>query len=280
MRVPVLSPVPPLVLSVALASGCSLLSPAPDAVAPAVAPLIALDGRVGLDDTRLTVFNDGDFEWTNVVATANGALACKLGMVHPHDQGGINFTSCSGALAGPIVGVKVTATQGYFEATTGPDPASVPSPATETVSAATAARPAARTPTTAAAPTASSAGSPPAASAAPPEATAPPATPAAQATPVSNTTAGPMALSANISGGIGPARRLTVFNNGSSQWTSCKVTANELYTFNVGTLEPGAHNGIMMIKFKDKAGNLFTSTAQVTKAKIACDQGSASVTPG
>ena len=86
-------------------------------------------------------------------------------------------------------------------------------------------------------------------------------------------------MSAAISGGIGPARRLTIFNYGTTQWSNCVVTANDLYMYTVGTITAGGHEGIMMIKFKDKAGNVFTSTAQVTRAKIHCDQGTASAVP-
>ena len=86
-----------------------------------------------------------------------------------------------------------------------------------------------------------------------------------------------MQLSASMSGGFGPARRLTVFNNGNGLWTGCVVTANDLYTYRVGSVEAGGHNGILMLKFKDAGGNLFTSNAQVNRVKLACDQGTTPV---
>lgn len=86
-----------------------------------------------------------------------------------------------------------------------------------------------------------------------------------------------MDLVATMSGGFGPARRLTVFNNSGAPWTGCTVTANDLYTYYVGSVAAGGHNGILMLKFKDAGGNLFTSNAVVNRVSLRCDQGTTPV---
>lgn len=92
---------------------------------------------------------------------------------------------------------------------------------------------------------------------------------------------GSMDLFATMSGGFGPARRLTVFNSSSMLWTGCTVTANDLYTYYAGSIDAGGHNGILMLKFKDAGGNLFTSNAVVNRVSLRCDQGTtAVVVPG
>ncbi len=255
-----------LVVLASLACDGNKTVPAPVPAATSNTPLL---GHVGVDDARLTVFNDGDIEWTNVVATANNALICSIGIIHPHDQAGMNFSSCSGGpLSGPIATVRVAATQGYFEAATAPAPAveqAAPTPGPE------AQRPASHPTFAPAAPSA------PASSPAP--STIVVAEPAAPVAPPAPAASAALALSATISGGIGPARRLTVYNNSAVAWSGCTVTANDLYSFTVGPIAAQQHNGIMMIKFKDKAANIFTSTAQVMKVGVRCDQGSATVVP-
>lgn len=275
--------------------GCSVLSSF-----TSKAPSAPLTGHVAIDDTRITVYNDGATEWSNVVATANGTLVCTIGAVHAHDQAGLNLANCTGGpLATPVVGVRVVADQGFLEAAAAPavaeppivaepgaaaDPAAIPAAnapvpatpdpvATSQPTAVSRPSPASAPAATAAAPASSS----PAASTSPSAATASSSAPASSSSAPASASSGAMSLSAAISGGIGPARRLTVFNNSSFGWTGCVVTANDLYSYRVAAIEAGGHNGIMMIKFKDQAGNLFTSTAQVTRVKVKCDQGSTPV---
>lgn len=274
--------------------GCSVLSSF-----TSKAPTAPLTGHVAIDDTRITVYNDGATEWSNVVATANGTLVCTIGAVHAHDQAGLNLANCTGGpLSTPVVGVRVVADQGFLEAAAAPavaeaavaepgaaaDPAAIPAAnapvpatpdplATSQPTAVSRPPPASAPAATATTPTSSPAGT----STSPSAATASSSAPASASSAPASASSGAMSLSAAISGGIGPARRLTVFNNSSFGWTGCVVTANDLYSYKVATIEAGGHNGIMMIKFKDQAGNLFTSTAQVTRVKVKCDQGSTPV---
>jgi hypothetical protein len=199
---------------------------------------VALLGRVTVAEGRLTVFNDADLEWTNVIATPNDTLVCNVGIVHPHDQAGMNLANCSGGpLAAPVVSVRVVAQQGFFVA-------AVPAANPEV----------------------------PPAPAAPPEPAAPRAAASASATPS-------LRAHASMSGGLGPARRVTVFNDSGTGWTGCTVYANDLYSYAMKNVAAGDHEGIMMIRFKDSAGNPFTSNAQINRVKIRCDQGSTSVQP-
>lgn len=259
--------------------GCSALS-----AFTSKAPTAPLTGHVAVDDTRITVYNDGPTEWSNVVATANGTLVCTIGSVHAHDQAGLNLANCTGGpLAAPVVGVRVVADQGFLEAAAAPAvaEAAVAEPAVV-------AAPVPAPPTPGPVAKAPAVSQPSAVSKPPPEAAATAGSPAASTSAASSSgssssaastsaSSGAMSLSAAISGGIGPARRLTVFNNSSFGWTGCVVTANDLYSYRVSAIEAGGHNGIMMIKFKDQAGNLFTSTAQVTRVKVKCDQGTTPV---
>ncbi len=272
--------------------GCSVLSAftsRPRAVD------VPLTGHVAVDDTRITVYNDGPFEWTDVVATANGRLVCTIGTVHAHDQSGLNLTNCAGGpLTSPVTAVRVVAEQGSLEAAAAPE--EVPAtagmePADPAAPASAAPGPAAAAPSDAApsssraehatltvsdSTTTVSRPAPATTSAAPvaTAASAPTETPVSSPPPAARAS---MPLSASMSGGLGPARRLTVFNNSDFAWTGCVVTANDIYTYKVATIDAGEHNGIMMIKFKDHSGTLFTSTAPVTRVKLTCDQGTTPV---
>jgi len=99
----------------------------------------------------------------------------------------------------------------------------------------------------------------------------------AAAAPAAAPKGGAMDLFATMSGGFGPARRLAVFNNSATPWTGCTVNANDLYTYYAGSIEAGGQKGILMLKFKDAGGNLFTSNAVVNRVSLRCDQGTTPV---
>ena len=82
-----------------------------------------------------------------------------------------------------------------------------------------------------------------------------------------------------MSGGFGPARRVTIRNESAFDWTGCSVTLNGVYANNMKDVPSGTDEGIMVYKFKDGNGNPLTSNAQINQVSVACAQGSVTVTP-
>lgn len=198
-----------------------------------------LTGHATVENGRVTVYNDSTVELTSVVAIADTGQICTLGVVHPHDQAGMNLANCSGPPAsGAIQFFQVASQQGGF-----------------TAPVLTAARPASGG--------SSSGGS----------------SSTASSTPAAPAEGGSIKIHTSMSGGFGPARRLSVFNDGAAPISGCRVTVNGLYGYDMKTVAAGADEGIMMVRFKDSAGNAFTSNAQVNTVKVACAQGTATSTP-
>lgn len=223
----------------------------------------ALQARVEVKDQRVTVYNDSAEEWTRVIVTLDDQAICKVGLVHPSDQAGVNLQNCTGQVPTETISqARVAADQGQVLITFGPPiqlvATPVAAPVEEPVAAPEpAAEPAAPTPT--------------------PAATAR-ATPAAATTSSGSTTRG-LTVESHVSGGFGPARRLHVVNRDDFSWTGCSVKLNDLYSYRMKDLAPGVDEGIMMVRFKDQAGNILTSNAQIEKVAVRCDQGSATVQP-
>lgn len=225
-----------------------------------VAPPATLSARVSFAEGRITVNNDSAAEWSTVVATPADGVDCNLGIIHPHDQGSMALTNCSnGGPKAPISQVRVAADQGQLVIALQPpvDPGVAPPlPAPVVPEAA---------PAQAAAPHASA--SAPAQVAASPTVEAPKAE------------IPPLRISARVSGGFGPARRLNVTNDGSSAWTGCSLTLADHYHYQMKTLNAGKTEGIMLVRFKDSAGNVYTSNGQIKDLRVSCDQGKATVSP-
>lgn len=90
---------------------------------------------------------------------------------------------------------------------------------------------------------------------------------------------GGLKVGSSLSGGFGPARRLTIRNDGTAAWTGCTVTVNDLYSYPMKNLSPGADEGIMMVRFKDAQGNTFVTNNQIKEVKVKCDQGTGVTVP-
>lgn len=290
-----------------LALACNLPFAAPPAPPPPPQLPGVMVGRLTLTDGRFTLFNDSDTTWSSVVIHPDGGAMCNVGLVHPKDQAGLNLTNCSGTVGPVVTTALITADQGTLSVSFSP-PVSVgvggvtqPMPIDPTVAMASGpspdgppGSPAPATGTTPVAPPTGAASSSPPASAPPstgttsgrsgataasgtaggtPEATA------AAATPSTPPTGGAMKATAAVSGGFGPARRVTIRNTSSFGWTACRVTLNGTYTYSMKDMTPGMDEGIMAFKFKDGRGNALTSNAEIDKVNVACAQGAVTVSP-
>lgn len=109
--------------------------------------------------------------------------------------------------------------------------------------------------------------------------TAPSAPPKAAASGGGSSGGGGLKVGTSLSAGVGPARRLTVRNEGSVEWTGCTVTVNDLYSYAMKDLAPGTDEGIMLVRFKDPQGNTFVATNQIKDVRVKCAQGSGSAEP-
>ena len=88
-----------------------------------------------------------------------------------------------------------------------------------------------------------------------------------------------MKARATMSGGFGPARRLTVRNTSGFDWTGCKVTLNGTYFYSMKDVPASTDEGIMVYKFKDAKSTPLTTNAEITQVNVNCSQGSTTVTP-
>jgi hypothetical protein len=79
---------PPSLRPIALLAVCALPT-----LARADEPLT---GHATVENGRVTVYNDSTVELTSVVAIADSGQICTLGVIHPHDQAGMNLANCSG----------------------------------------------------------------------------------------------------------------------------------------------------------------------------------------
>jgi hypothetical protein len=230
---------------------CSL--PTTQAPPPPPATFVA---RASITGGTLYIFNDSDTAWANVVAAPGDALACTIGVVPAKGAGQVLLKDCAGtAPAAPVTEVRVSAAQGEAIATIPPtDLAGI-----------LASAPAEPVPT----PRPKSGGT------SSPSATTTAAPPPSEAAPTTEAMRG----SASMSGGFGPARRITYNNENSYGWSGCTLVLNDTYTYNLGTLPARGGEGVMLVRFKDKGGNILTSNAQINKATARCDQGSTSTTP-
>jgi len=84
---------------------------------------------------------------------------------------------------------------------------------------------------------------------------------------------------ATMSFGFGPFRRLKVTNAGPEDWTGCRVTINEHYTYDLGEISAGVVEGIMLGRFMDPQGVKYTANHQIKRVDVACDQGNAGIRP-
>jgi hypothetical protein len=84
---------------------------------------------------------------------------------------------------------------------------------------------------------------------------------------------------ARMSLGFGPFRRLKVTNASPEDWTGCRVTINEDYTYDLGGLAAGVVEGIMLGRFMDHQGVKYTANHQIKRVDVACDQGNARIRP-
>ena len=219
---------------------------------PPPAPPPAFAARASITAGSLDIFNDSDTAWANVVAAPGDALACTIGTVPAKGSGQVLLKDCAGTPpAAPVTEVRVSTAQGEAIAT-------IPATDLAGLLAAPAAEPVA-TPR------------PKSGTAAAGGTTQPAAEPAA--------TTEAMRSSASMSGGFGPARRITFNNENSYGWTGCSLILNDAYSYNLGTLPARGGEGVMLVRFKDKGGNILTSNAQINKATARCDQGSTSSTP-
>lgn len=221
---------------------------------PPPAPPPAFAARASITGGSLYIFNDSDTAWANVVAAPGDALACTIGTVPAKGAGQVMLKDCAGTPpAAPVTEVRVSAAQGEAIAT-------IPATDLAGLLAAPATEPVPTPRPKASSGTAGSSSTTPAAAA-----------PAAGAEA--------MRSSASMSGGFGPARRITFNNENSYGWTGCSLVLNDAYSYNLGTLPARGGEGIMLVRFKDKGGNILTSNAQINKATARCDQGSTSTTP-
>lgn len=102
-------------------------------------------------------------------------------------------------------------------------------------------------------------------------------TPPAPAVPVEPP---PLQLRANISVGMGPARRLIVHNNDTFDWTGCTVKMDETWSYTMDVpIYHGQDDGIMMGKFHNADGKSFKESGQIDWVRVKCDQGKAKVRP-
>jgi hypothetical protein len=189
-----------------------------------------------------------------VVASPQDALVCTIGEIKPKSSGQLALKNCTGTPpANPVTEVRITSAQGSYLATIPP-----------TDLAAILAAPATPTPAT---------NNPPVNN--PPANNQPVSNPPATGRPEG----APMKVSGSMSGGFGPARRITINNESSFSWSGCRVTVNSDYFYSLGELAAGSGEGIMMVRFKDANGNVLTSNAQILKAEVRCKEGSVSFTP-
>jgi hypothetical protein len=84
---------------------------------------------------------------------------------------------------------------------------------------------------------------------------------------------------ARMTFGFGPFRRLKVTNASPEDWTGCRVTINEHYTYDLGELSAGVVEGIMLGRFMDPQGVKYTANHQIKRVDVACDQGNARIRP-
>ena len=84
---------------------------------------------------------------------------------------------------------------------------------------------------------------------------------------------------ARMSFGFGPFRRLKVTNASPEDWTGCRVTINEHYTYDLGELSAGVMEGIMLGRFMDPQGVKYTANHQIKRVDVACDKGNARIRP-
>lgn len=89
-----------------------------------------------------------------------------------------------------------------------------------------------------------------------------------------------LALTAKVSGGIGPARRIGITNKTGFRWHNCSVTLNGKYTYRtIPDLDPGEYEGIMGQKFKTSSGDMMTKNHQIKTVFVSCNEGSGSASP-
>lgn len=89
-----------------------------------------------------------------------------------------------------------------------------------------------------------------------------------------------LALTAKVSGGVGPARRIGVTNKTGYRWHNCSVTLNGEYTYRtIPDLDPGEYEGIMGQKFKTSSGDMMTKNHQIKTVYVSCNEGSGSASP-
>lgn len=89
-----------------------------------------------------------------------------------------------------------------------------------------------------------------------------------------------LAMSAKVSGGVGPARRIGVTNNTGFRWHNCAVTLNGKYVYrSIADLDPGEYEGIMGQKFKTGAGDMMTKNHQIKTVSVSCNEGTGSASP-
>ena len=89
-----------------------------------------------------------------------------------------------------------------------------------------------------------------------------------------------LAMSAKVSGGVGPARRIGVTNNTGFRWHNCAVTLNGKYSYrSIPDLDPGEYEGIMGQKFKTSSGDMMTKNHQIKTVSVQCDEGTGSASP-
>jgi hypothetical protein len=79
--------------------------------------------------------------------------------------------------------------------------------------------------------------------------------------------------------GFGPFRRLKITNASPEDWTGCRVTINEHYTYDLDELTAGVVEGIMLGRFTDPQGVKYTANHQIKRVDVACDQGNARIRP-
>jgi hypothetical protein len=89
-----------------------------------------------------------------------------------------------------------------------------------------------------------------------------------------------LAMTATVSGGVGPARRIGVTNKTGFRWHNCSVTLNGKYTYRtIPDLDAGEYEGIMGQKFKSSGGDVMTKNHQIKTVSVACNEGTGSASP-
>ncbi len=73
-------------------------------------------------------------------------------------------------------------------------------------------------------------------------------------------------------GGIGPAKRITLYNGGETGWANCEVRLPNNKRYKLGALKGRDYEGIMITRFNQEGTELDRPLDGVV---VKCDQGSA-----